>query len=186
MRRSRTLLVTLVLLLLAPSLLMASAGTWGWLMSSPSSAASEEPAVTSAEEPAKSTEDSASSKTTSKAAKASQQYVVIPADVYSAAVADIREGNETNKKGGATVTAAADSLEGAASFGNAAPKMKYFGSLDAAYDFGKVELGVGLGFIFKDCLIGKVGVVKKDVSDFSNWLDWKTAYRATASLGIIF
>lgn len=181
MRKLKTLSLALALLLLVPSLLMASPSTWGWLGSILSSESLEAPAETSVEEPAKSTQDSTSSKATSKSG-----YVTIPRDVYEAALAEIEEGNASNKKGGAAVTAAKQSLEDSAVSTKYASKMKYFGTFDGTYDLQKFELGVSIGFIFKDCIIGSVGVAKKDIMDMTDWLEWKTAYKATASIGIIF
>lgn len=181
MRKSKTLFVTLVVLCLALSSLMASPSTWGWLQSDPSSEALEVPAETSAKEQTKSSQDLTVSKATSKNVK----MVMIPEDVLLNAFADIEEGNAYNRKGGATVDAATASLAASVKVVKE-KKFQYFGVVEGSYTPGDYELGVGLGFIFKNCIIGKVGVEKKNVLDMTDWLDWKNAYKATASLGIIF
>ena len=183
MRKFKTLFVTLVALSLALSSLMASPSTWGWLQSSQPSDSLEVPAETLPEEPVKLTQDSTSSKATS---KAKVEYVTVPKDVFEAALGEIEEGNASNKKGGETVEAARQSLQDSAVATRYAPKFKYFGIAEGAWNPGKIELGVSVGFIFKDCLIGKAGIAKKDITDMSDWLDWKSAYKATFGVGIIF
>lgn len=183
MRKSKAILVTLALLLLVPSLLMASPSTWGWLQSNQPSESLELPAETLPEEQPKLTPDSPSSKATS---KAKVEYVTVPKDVFEAALGEIEEGNASNKKGGEAVEAARQSLQDSAVATKYAPKLQYFGVMEGGWNPDAFELGVGLGFIFKDALIGKIGVEKKNILDMSDWLDWKNAYKVTASVGIIF
>ena len=183
MRKSKTLFVTLVVFCLVLSSAMASPSMWGWLQSDPSSEVLEVPAETLPEEQPKLTQDSTSSKATS---KEKVEYVTVPKNVFEAALGEIEEGNASNKKGGETVETARQSLQDAAVVAKAEPKMQYFGVMEGAWNPGAFELGVGLGFIFKDALIGKIGVEKKNILDMSDWLDWKNAYKVTASVGIIF
>ena len=183
MRRLRTLFVILVASCLALSSAMASPSAWAWLQSAPSSEVLEMPAETLPEEQPKLTQDSPSSKATS---KAKVEYVTVPKDVFEAALGEIEEGNASNKKGGETVETARQSLQDSAVVAKAEPKMQYFGIAEGAWNPGKIELGVSVGFIFKDCLIGKARIAKKDITDMSDWLDWKNAYKATFGIGIIF
>lgn len=181
MRKSKAILVTLALLLLALSSLMASASTWGWLQSDRSSEVSEVPAETLTEEPSKSMTVSKSSKTSS-----DDEYIVVKKSELYEIINDAVEGNNLSKKGGAAVTEAVDNYVGSAEVYKTPSKFQTFGIVEGAWNPGQIELGVSLGFIFKDCLIGKVGVAKKDITDMSDWLDWKNAYKATFGVGIIF
>ena len=181
MRRLKTLCVILVASCLALSSLMASPSTWGWLQSDRSSEVSELPAETLTEEQPKSMTASKGSKTSS-----DDEYIVVKKSELSEIVNDAIEGNNLSKKGGAAVTEAVDSYVESAEVYKSPSKFQTFGIVEGAWNPGQIELGVSVGFIFKDCLIGKVGVAKKDITDMSDWLDWKNAYKATFGIGIIF
>ena len=180
MRKFRILFATLVVFSLVLSSLMASPSTWAWRVSDQSSEVSEEPAEILTEEPAKSMKESESSKGTSK----NPEFVIVPYDEYVAAIADIETGNELNKKGKTQVVEATEALKAAVN-PFSIKKMNYFATLDAEHGFGPndLKLGVSLGFIFKDCLIGSVGVMK--TTDFTSWMD-RSEYTGRVSLGIVF
>lgn len=180
MRKLRTLSLTLALLLLVPSFLMASPSTWGWLQNEGSSETLEMPAETSPEEPSKSMTASKSSKNSS-----DDDLVIIKKSELKQIVTDAVEGNNLAKKGGAAVTEAVDTyVEGTKPYKES--KFQTFGVVEGGFAAEGFSLGVGAGFIFKDALIMKLGVEKKNILDMSNWLDMKNAYRVTGSVGIIF
>lgn len=178
-KTTKALFAILVVSCLALSSLMASPNTWAWLQSSLSSEVSEEPAVTLPEEPAKSTKESKVSKATSK----TPEYVQIPYDEYVEYVAMIKEGNAYNKKGGEQVNDAVDGLSSIVKPVKE-PLFKSFITLDAERNIMEkdIDLGVSIGFIFKDCLMFSTGVKKTGLNDWMN----KETYTLKASVGIVF
>lgn len=185
MRGLKTLFATLAIFCLALSSLMASPNTWAWLSSSPSSEVSQELPETLPEVPEVLMKESEGSKASSKESKKVEkvEYVTIEKAELEAIIALIEEGNAYNKRGGVQVKEATDNLVAIA-----APvkesKFQHFMTLDAEHGFGaELKFGVSYGFIFKDCLIAKMGVMKSN--GIQDWLV-KENYVGTASIGIVF
>lgn len=188
MRGLKTLFATLAIFCLALSSLMASPNTWAWLSSSPSSEVSQELPETLPEAPEVLMKESEGSKASSKESKKTEkvEYVTIEKAELEAIIALIEEGNAYNKKGGVQVKEATDNL-----VAMAAPvkesKLKHFVTLDFDHGYGTelsdIRFGASAGFIFKDCLLFKSGIMKSN--GINDWLV-KENYAVTASIGIVF
>lgn len=181
MRSLKTLCLTLVVLLLVPCFAIASPSTWVWLQSSQPSESLEVPAETSVEEPVKLTVDSANSKATSKSVK----MVTIPEDIYLEALAQIEEGNASNKKGGDKVDEAKAMLEESAKKVKERSLHYTFGATGDWKLDGGFKLGIEAGLILKETLYVRAGIMKDDVCDFTNLADMN-GYTMNFGIGWVF
>lgn len=189
-KTAKTLFVVLVVSCLALSSLMASPNTWAWVGSSRSSETLTAQEETLTEEAKTSEMESTSSENISEVVEVIEEedgYVLVKKSDLAKAVGKFESAAGFTAKAKASVAEAKADLEDSATAYVApapASKFEHFMTLDAEHGFEQdLKLGLSYGFIFKDCLIGQMGVMKK--ANLHNWMD-KTEYTARVSLGIVF
>ena len=186
-KAAKTLFVMLAVSCLALCSLMASPSTWAWAFGGQSSEASAQPAESSEELIETFVMESPSSESIS--TEDGDELIVMRKSDLLAAIAKFESAaGRTAKAQNAVAEAKATVEETATPYVPApeakAPKFQEFMTLDAEANLGlDMKYGFSLGFIFKNCLIGSVGVMK--AGGIGDWMN-KELYTGKVSLGIVF
>lgn len=192
-KATKTLFVILVVSCLALSSLMASPNTWGWLFSSQPSEASVEQTENSEELNETSQKDSPSSEATFEvveveAVEEEDGWVMIKKSDLKKVVELYESAAGKTAKAKGYIAEAKETMEDSVApyiipAEPKTPKFQEFMTMDVQTNHNlDLQYGVSLGFIFKNCLMASVGVMK---TGFNDWMN-KDTYSVKASLGIVF